>query len=88
MPLSKLASDPGPSRQGPDCTVCQALVALPPAKAKILQAALENPRWRYSEIAEHVSSDPDIPDWIREIAGGTYGKHVRGQCRARKRLRK
>lgn len=88
MALSKLTQPPPPSRQGPECSVCQALVALPPAKAKILQAALKDPRWRFSEIAEAVASDPDVPDWIRAITGGTYGKHVRGQCRARKRLRK
>lgn len=88
MALSNLTKEPAPAKRGPDCTVCQALDALPPGKAKILQAALENPRWRYSEIAEHVASDPDVPEWIRGITGGTYGKHVRGQCRARKRLRK
>ena len=85
MALADLTKEP---MQAGVCVVCQAVAALPPSKAKILQAALENPRWRYSEIAKKVATDPDVPEWMREITGDSYGKHVRGQCRARKRLRK
>lgn len=85
MALSELTQEPALKRY---CSVCQALDALPPAKAEILQAALENPRWRYSQIATKVSTDTTVPEWVRDITGDMYGKHVRGQCRARKRLRK
>lgn len=87
MALSNLTKEPGPSKRGPDCTVCAALKELPKKQAALLLGALQNPRWRYSEIADEIAADETLPDWIRAISQHTLGHHARGNCRARTKLR-
>ena len=87
MALSNLDQEPSAAKKGPDCTVCQALAALPDNQAELIRAALSNPRWRYTEIAAEVASDETVPDWVRAIHHQTYRRHAKGDCAARERLR-
>lgn len=88
MAIADLASrTPTGASKGPDCTVCQALLELPEADAFGLRQMLSDKRRRFSEIAQLVSADPDTPEWVRNIAHGTYRRHARGQCSAREVLR-
>lgn len=88
MALSNLSGEPGSrSKTGPDCTVCAALDELPDEKATLLLDALKNPRWRYTDIMREVAADTTIPEWVRNIADGTYAKHASGRCWARTKLR-
>lgn len=80
MALSNLSLEPSAAKKGPDCTVCSALTELPPDKAELILSALRNPRWRYSEIANEVASDQDLPEWVRGIADSTYARHAKGGC--------
>lgn len=88
MAIADLASTPhAPLQKGPDCSVCQALAALPEADAQGLVALLSDARRRFTEIEALVSADPDTPDWVRTIHHSTYRRHARGQCAARTALR-
>lgn len=88
MAIADLASTPhAPLQKGPDCSVCQALAALPEADAQGLVTLLSDKRRRFSEIETLVSADPDTPDWVRAIQRNTYRRHARGQCAARTVLR-
>ena len=88
MAISDLAStDPAALKKGPDCTVCQALEALPPADAEGLRTMLADKRRRFTEIAALVSGDEDTPEWVRAIHHATYRRHAKGDCAARERLR-
>lgn len=80
MALSNLSLEPSAAKKGPDCTVCQALAELPSDKADLILGALRNPRWRYTEIVNEVASDQDVPEWVRNIAEGTYSRHAKGGC--------
>lgn len=88
MAIADVAAIPpsGPDK-GPPCSVCQALSELPADDAAGLRAMLADKRRRFSEIAELVGADPDTPQWVRNIAHGTYRRHARGQCSAREVLR-
>ena len=80
MAISNLSGEPSAAKMGPDCSVCSALDELPKDKAKLLLAALKNPRWRYTEIVEEVASDQSVPEWVRNIADRTYARHANGKC--------
>lgn len=89
MAISNLLKD-GPTtvRKGPMCSVCQALVDLPPKEAAALEALMANTSWRYKELAQKVAEDEDYP---LNIDHATYARHARGDCHlmrlAGKRLR-
>lgn len=87
MALSNFKKEPASLKKGPDCTVCQALEALPKDKAALILGALQNPRWRFTQIAAEVASDESVPEWVRDIQHQTYRRHAKGGCAARVKLR-
>lgn len=87
MAIGNLSDMPRATKKGPDCTVCSALRELEPDKATLIEGALRNPRWRYTEIAAEVASDATVPEWVRDIHHSTYARHAKGGCAARKKLR-
>lgn len=60
---------------GPACTVAATIKALPEKDAEALRAALEDQRWRASDLSK-VLADEGI-----YIASGTLARHRRGGCK-------
>ncbi len=82
MALSKLASGERPAPR--KCQVCVALADLPPKEAAALKNLLADPQWRYDKLSEALADDEDYP---LNIHPDKLGKHARGNCGARDRLR-
>lgn len=91
MAISNLAKSAPPIvEKGPSCAVCRALGELPKDEADGLTALMSNPAWTFKAIAKAVAEDPDLApehEWIRKIAGPTYGRHATRGCAAQVQLR-
>ena len=91
MAISDLVNTAPPAvEKGPSCGVCRALAELPKADADGLIALMSNPAWTFKAIAKAVSKDPDIApehEWVKKIAGPTYGRHATRGCAAQVQLR-
>jgi hypothetical protein len=66
------------------CSVCQALDTLPDAEAGALRSLLGDPAWRYSALSEALAEDPDNP---LDLPAEALGRHARGGCARREKLR-
>lgn len=66
------------------CQVCRALTELPGPEAQGLRDLMSNPRVQYTKISQWISEDEDNP---LTIHSDIIGKHARGRCAAREKLR-
>ena len=66
------------------CATCHALETLDDAKAAVLVDLLSNPVVKYSELSHELASDPD---WLLSIDSQALGRHARGLCAAKTKLR-
>ena len=66
------------------CATCHALETLPDDKAATLTDLLSNPVVKYTELAAELAADPD---WLLSIDSQALGRHARGLCAAKTKLR-
>lgn len=82
MAISEIdVTEQGSSRKGPPCSVCHLLATLPPTEAAALEALLADPRVRYAWLSDQ------LEDEGHHVSAYVLGRHTRGQCDARTKLR-
>ena len=82
MAIADLA--PTPPRKGPTCDTCVLLAQLDhdtPTEAEALRRLLADPKVRYTQLAVALEGEGIT------ISHGSLGRHARGACEARERLR-
>ena len=86
MAITGIAQDVAQSKIPPKgtCCVCTALATLPDDQAEALRDLLRNPKVRYTELSEWLAVDEDHP---LDLPSDSLGKHARGGCAAREKLR-
>ena len=75
------AAQPKP-KKGPSCSVCTLIASLPPEESAALVALLSDPGVRYTWLADQLRAQG-----IADIDAPAYGRHSRGACGARVKLR-
>ena len=69
-------------RKGPPCTVCQLLERLPNEDRGALVTLLSDPGVRYTWLADQLREQG-----IADVDAAAFGRHSRGACCARVKLR-
>ena len=70
------------TKKGPPCSVCTLLASLPVDESAALVALLSDPGVRYTWLADQLRDQG-----IADIDAPAYGRHSRGACGARSKLR-
>lgn len=75
MDLANALKDIPAIDAGPSCTVAATLKALPDKDAEALRAALEDERWRASDLSRVLATEGI------HLSGYTLSRHRRGICK-------